>query len=42
LRFAPWQCWNCMTRNPRRSPRCRSCGTTHVESMRLQAVAEDY
>jgi ribosomal protein L40E len=42
LRFVPWQCWNCMTRNPHRSPRCRSCGTTHIESMRLQAEGEDY
>ena len=42
LRFAPWQCWNCLTRNPYRRAQCRSCGTTHAESMRLQAEAEDY
>jgi hypothetical protein len=40
LRYAPWRCWNCMSRNPARRSACASCGITHEESDRLAEDAE--
>lgn len=42
FRYAPWHCWNCMTRNSVGASACASCGTTREESDRLAADAEDY
>jgi len=35
FRYAPWRCWNCMSRNPARAATCAHCGATREESDRL-------